>query len=188
MVETVFVDRELRYVEPLTKKEYFPRGGTALYDAVGEAVSSLKNRRKTELKKRKTNSAFIMILTDGYENSSMKYSQSDLKEMIEDVESKANWDVNFIGTTKESISQARGFGIDLGKTVMFSDTAEGMGIASKGISNALYTRAAYSDSNVTNDAGTFSYTTATDGTMDVNLDLASLKSDISAASSDAKNK
>jgi len=39
-VETVFENKPLNDVEPLTSKTYAPSGNTALYDAIGQTVSS----------------------------------------------------------------------------------------------------------------------------------------------------
>src|SRR5574343_1127027 len=43
--EEVFVDKNIADVPPFTTSTYLPRGTTALFDAVGKAITSLMERR-----------------------------------------------------------------------------------------------------------------------------------------------
>ena len=70
-VTTVLFDNEyqilnerkhIKEIERLTRKEYFVRGTTALYDAIGKTI-----KRLDEVK---TDKVLFVITTDGYENAS----------------------------------------------------------------------------------------------------------------------
>lgn len=58
-------------VLPLTKDTYIPCGNTALYDSIGKILSDHENECGT-----------LVILTDGHENSSKKYTKSHIKDLI----------------------------------------------------------------------------------------------------------
>lgn len=70
------IDAELR--KPLDRYDYQCQGGTALFDAVGEAVKSVNNIHDP-------NSSFvIMTITDGEENSSIYHSGDSIKRLIKE--------------------------------------------------------------------------------------------------------
>lgn len=65
----VYKDVPIEDVKPLTKDTYIPEGSTALYDAMGKVLS--ENDKGT-----------LVVLTDGQENSSKKYTKSHVKDLI----------------------------------------------------------------------------------------------------------
>ena len=59
-------------VEPLTTETYKPRGSTALLDAIGQTIKNWGGEAAPS----------IVILTDGQENSSRKYTNNHIKDLI----------------------------------------------------------------------------------------------------------
>ena len=57
-------------VEPLTEKDYYVRGCTALLDAVGESIHKIENVEEHLPEKYKAEKIIFVITTDGHENSS----------------------------------------------------------------------------------------------------------------------
>ena len=57
-------------IEPLTEKEYFVRGCTALLDAVGTAIEKMENVQKHLPEDHRAGKIIFVITTDGLENSS----------------------------------------------------------------------------------------------------------------------
>lgn len=83
-------------VRPLDRTTFVPRGTTALNDAVGTAIESLKER----LKGREASDdvdVTISVFTDGYENASTKYSSEALKGYIKEIENAYKWTVTYTG-------------------------------------------------------------------------------------------
>lgn len=71
-------------VKNLTLEDYSVGGNTALLDAVGQTIEKTRETRKIT----KNNNVLFVIITDGEENSSQKYSQSKIKSMVNSAEKK----------------------------------------------------------------------------------------------------
>ena len=118
VIETIYEKVNVREVSKLTNKQYFVRGSTALYDAVGHAIHSVKPKKKNVI---------LMIQTDGEENSSREYSGDEVRKLVKKKE-KLGWDIRFIGSDlsqKEAVRFSSVIGIDMGKTVVFGKSAKG---------------------------------------------------------------
>ncbi|MFR5828570.1 MAG: vWA domain-containing protein [Adlercreutzia equolifaciens] len=72
----------LNQVAPLTSREYFVRGCTALLDAVGNTIRRVNHAQKASPWGRPDKTIFV-ITTDGMENASKHYSLAEVKRMIE---------------------------------------------------------------------------------------------------------
>ena len=92
LVSTVLFDRDstvihdrlpLEKVPPMTEKDYFARGCTALLDAVGEAIHHIGNVHKYARREDVPEKTLFIITTDGYENASRRYSYETVQRMIE---------------------------------------------------------------------------------------------------------
>ena len=57
----------------LTEKEYFVRGSTALYDAVGKTIINVGNRLRDTVEEERPEKVIFVIITDGLENSSKEF-------------------------------------------------------------------------------------------------------------------
>jgi hypothetical protein len=72
---TVLHDRvNVSKVKPLTNKEYYVEGCTALYDALGNTIHSFEAKD--------TDKVIFIIITDGYENASKEYKNEDIKKLV----------------------------------------------------------------------------------------------------------
>lgn len=101
-VQTVYNHKRLEDVKELTSKQYSADGGgTALYDAV---VTTLKEARDQDGRH------LVVIMTDGGENASHKYAQSDLKQIKEQLEETGRWTFVFLGSNQDAWATAQDFG------------------------------------------------------------------------------
>ena len=83
-ISEVIHDRvDVQKIEPMTRKEYYVRGCTALLDAVGGAIHHIGNVHKYTREEDRPEKTLFVITTDGMENASRKYSYEKLKAMIE---------------------------------------------------------------------------------------------------------
>ena len=118
----------------LTSTEYFVRGMTALYDAIGKTIVDFEGKKKV----------IFFIETDGCENASQEFNGSKLKELIEK-KTADGWDFNFVGAAlsyHDTVNMSAGLGIAAGKTMAFDKSA--MGYADRNASFAAAT-ALYSE-------------------------------------------
>ena len=74
---------ELANIKPMTDNDYFVRGCTALIDAIGGSIHHIKNIHKYARREDVPEHTMFVIITDGYENASRKYSSDQVKRMIE---------------------------------------------------------------------------------------------------------
>jgi len=93
-------------VVPLTKETYMPRGGTALHDAMGQV-----------LKMNLSDDTMVIILTDGEENSSNKYTAAHVKDLVD----TKSWKFVYLGANQDAVLTAQGLGIN---TSMDYDTSK----------------------------------------------------------------
>lgn len=93
-------------VKDITKDQYCPNGCTPLYDAMGLAISALKEVVK------EGDNVLVTVVTDGYENSSHIYSASMVKELVEALRAKG-WVFTYIGANQDSVEVAGELGIHM---------------------------------------------------------------------------
>lgn len=110
-VQEVIYDRvPLNEVKKMTQKQYYARGCTALLDAMGGAIHHIGNVHKYS--KEEIGKTLFIIITDGLENSSKRYSYASIKKMVERQKEKYGWEFIFIGANMDVIQEANKFGID----------------------------------------------------------------------------
>lgn len=102
---------------PLNTETYVPRGGTALLDAVGRALSRLEAKNPAK--------AILVILTDGQENASKETTKSQLLQRIERAQARG-WQVVYLSAAATAFSDAAAFGIRAANTVQFAHTGAGL--------------------------------------------------------------
>ena len=115
----------LRGVAPITEKEYFVRGSTALLDAVGKTISKIGNAQKHTAEEERAERVLFVITTDGMENASREYSLKLVREMIERQKSRYGWEFLFLGANIDAAETAESFGIHRDMAVNFNADGEG---------------------------------------------------------------
>ncbi|MBE6942303.1 MAG: VWA domain-containing protein [Ruminococcaceae bacterium] len=101
----------LQDIQPMTRKEYYVRGSTALLDAVGKAIHHIGNVHKYARDEDRPEKTLFVITTDGMENASREYSYERLKAMIERQKDKYGWEFLFLGANIDAAKEAARFGI-----------------------------------------------------------------------------
>lgn len=105
----------------LAQDDFEPRGGTPLFDAVGEAI----RRGDIRVEVQPDEDQMIVIVTDGHENASVRYSGSRVATLLE-ARQKAGWVVLFLGANQDSASVAEGLGMHAGNAADFDATPAGI--------------------------------------------------------------
>lgn len=103
-------------VRTLQAHDYQPRGGTPLLDAIGKVIESLGARLKHLSENDRPAKVVVIILTDGYENTSTRFSKKEIKEMISHQETKYSWSFTFLGAGIDAFAEAGGLGVSIGTT------------------------------------------------------------------------
>ena len=134
-VTTVLFDHEyevlhdhvaLEEVAPLTDKEYFARGSTALLDAVGRTIDAVGARLAATAEDERPEHVVFVITTDGRENSSREYTAKRVRGMIEHQQQKYSWQFVFLGANMDAVSEARKLGISAKYAADFTPSHSGV--------------------------------------------------------------
>ena len=118
---------EVSKAKEYTKETYQPRGCTALYDAVGKAMTTVMARIDAMPEKSRPK-VLVAILTDGQENASKEYNKDTVKSLIEKSE-KAGWSVVYLGVGFDQMTAtmfSSAIGINAIHTMTVDHTAKGM--------------------------------------------------------------
>jgi hypothetical protein len=94
--ETVYERTPIEDVPLLTEETFVPRGGTSLYDAIGNV-----------LKMNLSDDTMVIVLTDGEENSSSMYTAPHVKDLIE----LKPWKFVYLGANQDAVFNADKLGI-----------------------------------------------------------------------------
>lgn len=126
--EVIHDRADIKTVKPITDKEYYVRGCTALLDAVGGAIRHISTIHKYAREEDVPEKTIFVIITDGMENASRQYSYQDVKGMISKMKEKYNWEFLFLGANIDAAAEASRFGISEDRAVTFTNDAEGVAL------------------------------------------------------------
>ena len=137
----VLYDRvELQKVEPMTDRQYYVRGCTALLDALGGAIHHIGNVHKYAREEDVPEKTIFVITTDGMENASRAYSLDRVRRMVERQQKQYHWEFLFLGANIDAIAEASRFGIHASRAANYVHDSAGtrlnFDVLSKAISGA----------------------------------------------------
>ncbi len=113
---------------------YVPDGMTALLDAVGHTITETKTR----LEKKKDWQVVVMVITDGMENSSKRFSGKEIKKLITKCEKKLDWKFIFLAADPSSFAQHEAYGFAHERALMTGKGPESYASAMDLASAKLY--------------------------------------------------
>ena len=126
---TVIHDRvDLRKIEPLTRRQYFVGGCTALIDAIGGAIHHIGNVHKYAREEDRPEHTIFVITTDGMENASRAYTSDEVKAMVQRQKEKYGWEFLFLGANIDAVETAAHYGIGEDRAVTFHNDSVGQAL------------------------------------------------------------
>ena len=146
IVSTVLFDNEsevihdrvdIQRIEPMTRKEYFVRGCTALLDAVGGAIHHIGNVHKYAREEDRPEKTLFVITTDGMENASRRYTYDKVRSMIQHEKEKYGWEFLFLGANIDAAREAARFGIGADRAANYYADHIGTGVIYEAVSEAV---------------------------------------------------
>ena len=142
--EVLFDRADIREVPPITEKEYYVRGCTALLDAVGGAIHHIRNIHRYARPEDVPEKTLFVITTDGMENASRRYTAEKVRTMIEQQKGKG-WEFLFLGANLDAVETAGRMGIAPERAVTFANDSAGQRLNYGAMSKAMsYARQAAS--------------------------------------------
>ena len=128
---------DAREVPPLTEREYFVCGCTALLDAIGGAIHHIGNVHKYAREEDRPERTLFVITTDGMENASRHYDLRRVRAMIERQKARYGWEFLFLGANIDAVDTAARLGIDADRAANFHCDAQGTQLNYEAVSDAV---------------------------------------------------
>ena len=151
IVTTVLFDDKMRIIHdrfdindvaPMTEKDYYVGGCTALLDAVGKSINKTVNVQRHLPEDKRADKVIFVIITDGYENASREYTYDKIKRMIDHEQEKYGWEFMFLGANIDAVSEGAKFGIREDRAVRYKSdsvgTALNFDVVAEAVSNIRY--------------------------------------------------
>lgn len=118
-IDTVQTGVPISETGSLDETKVYPRGCTALFDALGRAV------HETEGRVGEADRAVVMVITDGQENSSREVTKASVQATISRLEAKQNWTFTYMSASPTGFADAANIGIQAGNVAAFAPTPDG---------------------------------------------------------------
>ena len=128
---------ELQKIRPLTRKEYYVRGCTALLDAVGRAIHHIGNVHKYAREEDRPEKNLFVITTDGMENASREYTYDRVRRMIGRQKERYGWEFLFLGANIDAAREAARFGIPCDRAADYHADARGTNVIYDTVNDAI---------------------------------------------------
>lgn len=136
-VEVIHDRVDIRKVRPMTRRDYYVRGCTALLDAVGRTIRHIGNVHKYAREEDRPEKTLFVITTDGMENASREYSYERVRKMIEHEKEKYGWEFIFLGANIDAAREAARFGITEDRAVNYHADSVGTAVIYEAVSEAV---------------------------------------------------
>ena len=114
--EQVYSDTDISAAEAFIQ----PRGGTALIDAIGRGTDELGKKLKALPEALRPGKVLVVVVTDGYENSSRRYTASQVKDMVTKQQDVWKWEYVFLGANIDAVAVGDLYGFEAGKSLTFN--------------------------------------------------------------------
>lgn len=105
---------------------YTCSGCTALNDAVCTAIDTLGQEFAAMKAEDRPENVLMVIITDGFENASRKFSSSDVKERIKHQTEKYNWEFQYLAANQDAFARGAAMGVAADNCAAFAATPAGM--------------------------------------------------------------
>lgn len=129
--------QDLKGILPITEKDYYVRGTTALLDAVGKAIQKIINVQRNTVEDMQAEKVLFVITTDGQENASKEYGYKQIKKMIEKQKTRYHWEFIFLGANIDAAKEGSKFGINEDRVAQYHNDAVGIEVNYEAVSEAI---------------------------------------------------
>lgn len=123
---TLLHDRiDIHAISPITEKEYFVGGSTALLDAIGRSINKIADVQRSTAEEYRAEKVIFIIITDGQENSSREFSADAIRKLISEEKERYGWEFLFLGANIDAVETAGRFGISAERAAEYVPDARG---------------------------------------------------------------
>lgn len=119
---------DINNVNPMSEKEYFARGTTALLDAMGKTIVDIGQKLRDTPENERPSKVILVTITDGHENASKEFTYKKIKEMISHQQIKYSWEFIFLGANIDAVKEAENLGIKASRAANYIADGDGTGV------------------------------------------------------------
>jgi uncharacterized protein YegL len=124
--KTVYDKVPLKNVKDLTNSDYKPDGYTALLDTLGYVIDNVGKRLSSTTEDQRPSKVVVVIITDGQENSSVNYNNSQIADKIKLQTDTYKWEFIYLGANQDSFANAGKLNIPTFNTQNFTADVKGL--------------------------------------------------------------
>ncbi len=128
---------DIQEIQPMTCRDYYVRGCTALLDAMGKVIHHIGNVHKYAREEDRPEKTLFIITTDGMENASREYTYERVRKMIEHEKKKYGWEFLFLGANIDAAKEAARFGIHTDRAANYHADHVGTAVLYEAMSEAV---------------------------------------------------
>jgi hypothetical protein len=136
--ELLYDNIDIKKAEELTNRVWYPRGTTALYDAIGKTINTDRAKLRS-LGKEAPAKVLVCIVTDGLENASQEYKgdpgRERIKSLIKECEND-DWNFIYLAANQNAFAVGTSFGISYANTYTYTANSAGVAGMSMTMNNA----------------------------------------------------
>ena len=114
-----------------------PRGATALYDAIGHAVSTFGWRLALLPEDQRPGTVQVVVATDGEENSSHEWTAESVRTLVRQQTNDFNWDFVFLGANQDAVLTGAHLGFQADKSMTYAAVPDGVAGLSAGLNDYI---------------------------------------------------
>ena len=137
LCEVIHDRTDLLNIAPMTRKDYYVRGSTALLDAVGKTVAHIAKIHKYAREEDRPDKTLFVITTDGMENASRDFTYERVKNLIHRHQARDGWEFLFLGANIDAAKEAARFGIDRDHTADYLADSQGTTVLYEAVNDAV---------------------------------------------------
>lgn len=128
-VDIIYKNLNSDEIPEIKPDDFKPSGMTSLFDAIGETIAFQEKQNNDKV--------IFVILTDGLENSSQKYTSKMIRNLISDKKIISKWKFIFLGANQDSFASGSTIGIPKNNCCNFEYSACGFKKVMKNISSTV---------------------------------------------------
>ena len=101
------------------KVQIEPRGGTALYDAIGHCINGFTSEMEALPPHARPSKTVLLVATDGEDNSSVQFIADSVRELVQAKQDVEGWEALFMGAEQDAVREGEKLGFKADACITF---------------------------------------------------------------------
>lgn len=111
---------DFRMADPHSiKVQIEPRGGTALYDAIGHCINGFSSEMEKLPLHARPSKTVLLVATDGEDNSSVQFSADAVRELVQAKQDVDGWEAILMAAEQDAVREGERLGFKSDSCITF---------------------------------------------------------------------